>query len=173
MGQNMGFGFGLDSTSVCFKKKNRWLFIIDGVSADQGSANSLPPAKSARPSLSFKEMEFLHLTESIYYPGKPDWKPVGLTLFDLVKNKNPVVDWIKDIYDAQHGTYTTSTDSGFKKNARLESYDGCGNLLETWVFENAWPQNIEFGDLDMASGEILYIDLTLRYDRAYIDDGTN
>ena len=172
MGINMGWNYGLDKSTVCFKKKNRWLFKIDGVSADDGAAESLPPSKAARPSLSFKELEVSHLTETVYFPGKSEWKPVTLTLYDIKKNKNAVIEWIKKIYDARNGTYLPSGESDFKRNANLEMYDGCGNLMETWVYENVWPQNVEFGDLDMSTGEIMYVEVTLRYDRAYVDDGT-
>lgn len=167
----MGFAFGLDANDVCFKRKFRWLMRIDGVSADQG-ASSLPPTKAARPSLSFKEVEAQHLTETIYYPSKPDWKPVNLVLFDINSSagNNPVWEWIKTVYDAQAGKYQPSvqTQKGLKRDVTLEMYDGCGNVLETWTYENAWPQQIEFGDLDMGSGEVVMVEITLRYDRAFI-----
>ena len=72
------------------------------------------------------------------------------------------------MYDPTTGNYLASCD-GFKVDqATLNLYDGCGKVIETWIFENAWPQNIEFGELDMTSSEVITCDLTLRYDRAYI-----
>jgi hypothetical protein len=166
----MGLDFGLES-NFCLKRKFRWLFKIEGVSAD--GVNTLPPDKGARPSLSFKEVEVQHLNEVIYFPGKPDWKPINLTLFDLKKNNNPVINWLNNQYNAQGGRWRIGyggvpDDMRFKKNARLEMYDGCGEVLETWVFDNIWPNNIEWGELDMSDASYATIDLTLRYDRAYI-----
>jgi hypothetical protein len=159
------------------KRKFRWLFKIEGVSA-QG-VNALPPTKGARPNLSFKEMDAQHISETVYFPGKPEWKPVTLSLYDLKKDKHPVFEWIKQLYNPQTGKYIPScerigqtTDSFKKDRATLELYDGCGDVLETWVFENVWVQAAEFGELDMGNSEVLTCDLTLRYDRAYIDDGT-
>lgn len=164
----MGFDFGLDDPDTCFKRKFRWLLIIPEVSAE--GINTLPPLRSARPSLSFKEMEAQHTTETIYFPGKPDWKPITLSLYDIKKPVHPVMKWIKELYDPQEGTYKYSCD-GFKKSrATLELYDGCGKVIETWIYENVWPQNAEFGELDMQSSEYLTCDLTLRYDRAYIEE---
>ena len=167
----MGFDFGLEKPDLCLMRKFRWLFKIDEVCA-QG-VNSLPPEKGARPSLSFKEVEVQHLNEIIYYPSKPDWKPINLTLYDLKKNQNPVLNWIKEQYDTQNGTWKVGyggDDRKFKKeNATLEMYDGCGNVIETWKFINVWPNNIEWGELDMQDNNYLTIDLTLRYDRAYIE----
>lgn len=174
MGRNMGFDFGLESPTTCLKRKYRWLFIIDGVSADTQSANALPPLKSSRPTISFKETEIQHLSETIWFPVKPEWKPVNLTLYDLQKSENPIFEWIRDAYDpspdsSQFLANFYPAADGFKKPfARLEMYDGCGNVMERWTFENVWPQQAEFGELDMANSEYVTVDLLLRYDRAYI-----
>ena len=95
MGRQMGLGkLGGD---VCIMRKFRWLFFIDGV-CDDGT-NSLPPDKGARPSLNFKEIEAQHLNETVYFAGKPDWKPVNLTLFDLKSKTNPIFKWLKEQYE--------------------------------------------------------------------------
>jgi len=176
-GRSMGFDFGLEDPNACFKRKNRWLFKIENVSAL--GVSSLPPSKAARPSLSFKEIEVQHLNETVYYPGKPEWKPITLTLYDLKKNAlNPVFEWLSELYDprstSEYGPSCGTVDpalptDGFKKpQATLELYDGCGTKIETWFFEAVWPQAVEFGDLDMSTSELITCDLTLRYDRAYI-----
>lgn len=169
MPQRMSFDFGLGGRQTCHMRKFRWLLKIDGVSAVTGA---LPPDKSARPSLSFKEIEVQHLNETIYFAGKPEWKPINLTLFDLKKNNNPVFEWIKEQYNPCEGEWKAPAPDTFKKSvARLEMYDGCGNVMETWLYENVWPQAIEWGELDMSNNEYVTVDLTLRYDRAFVLDG--
>ena len=76
----MGLRFGLEDLHP--KTKFRWLFYLPKISADEeaGTAYSLPPRRSARPSISWKEQEVQHITETIYYPFKPDWKPIPLHL---------------------------------------------------------------------------------------------
>lgn len=170
MARNMGFDFGMDDATTCFKRKNRWLFIIEGISADNSpqGVNSLPPSKASRPNVSYKEIEAQHLNETIYFPGKLDWKPITLTLYEIKKNDHPVFEWLKLQIDPEKGTSGPSC-NGFKKpNARLELYNGCGDVLETWIFEAIWPQTIEFGDVDMSSSDIITCEITLRFDRAYI-----
>ena len=163
----MGFQFGLESYRLCLKRKFRWLFFIDDISAR--GVNALPPEKGARPSLSFKEIEVQHLNEIIYYPSKPDWKPITLTLYDLKKNENPIFKWLKQQYDPERGTWQLKQ---FKQaSASLEMYDGCGGVQETWRFENVWPNNIEWGELDMSDSNYVTIELTLRYDRAWLLEG--
>jgi len=168
MARNMGLDFGLESQSTCVKRRFRWLFKIPDVSAS--GTNSLPPDKGARPSMSYKELQVEHLNETVFYPGKPDWKPINLVLFDLKKNPHPVFKWLQRVYNPCDGSYKPSGNPQFKKTATLELYDGCGNLLEEWRFENVWPQNVEFGELDMGNAEYVTCDITLRYDRAFLSD---
>lgn len=170
----MGLDFGLEKPEVCIPRKFRWLFTIKDVSADSGSAESLPPTRANRPVVSFKELELEHLSETVYFPGKPDWRPVTLVLYDLKRNKNPVFEWLKKFYDpcSDSGTIKyagLTSENGLKKDATLELYNGCGDVIETWTFENVWPQTIDFGELDMSSNEIVMVEVTLRYDRASRD----
>ncbi len=168
--QSMGISW---DTTACWRKKHRWLMEIDQVSGipSVGAVSVLPPQKSARPSLTFKEIEAQHLTETIYFPSKPDWKPISLVLYDVKTNGNPVFDWIKTIYDPENESRWLASCSGFKRKATLRLFDGCGVTLDTWVFENAWPQVAEFGDLDMSESAVVVCEVTLRYDRAYIVGG--
>jgi hypothetical protein len=165
MGQKMGWGdsFGLADSNACFKRKNRWLFMIPDISAE--GINALPPSKASRPSISFKELSVEHLNETIYYPGKPEWKSIVLTLYDIYKPQNKIWEWINSYYDVENEKFKYSV--GFKQpRAQLILYDGTGEKIETWFLHSVWCQDISFGDLDMGSSEIATVDLTLRYDRA-------
>lgn len=164
----MGLGYGLESTEACWKKKNRWVFTIPYVSADEG-AFSLPPSKAARPNLSFKEIEVSHLNETIILPSKPEWKPIILTLYDIDNKLNPVFKWINEIYEPRTGVWKTPVPGRFITEANLTLFSGCGQTIEKWIFENCWPQQIDFHDLDMANHELTMIDITLRYARAFIN----
>ena len=159
----MGLDFGLDKGQYC-KRKNQWLFKIQGVSAP-----ILPPKDGARPNLGFKEMEIRHINEDVYYPMKPDWKTINLVLYDVKTGSNPVFDWIKKVYDPKNDARWNPVSVGFLKQPRLELYDGCGNLIESWTFEEAWPSQVNFQNLEMGSNDILLIEITLRYARAYIN----
>lgn len=176
---NMGFDFGLQDASICFPTKNRWLFTINDVSADQRSSASitcLPPSRSARPSFGFKEMEVRHLTETVYYPTRPEWRPIELVLYDIRGSKSPVFRWLeKGIYIPQTGRWQPLLDeqAGLYRTATLTLYTGCGDVIETWVYECCWPKDIDWGDLDMGSYDVLTAKVTLRYARAYLCVGSS
>lgn len=163
----MDFGLPLPTSSRACKRKFRWLLKIDDVCAS--GINTLPPCKGSRPTLSFREMEAKHVVESIYYPARPEWKPINLVLYDVVTGGNhPVFSWIQKVYNPQSGSWVPVGSSDFMKDARLELYDGCGSVIESWVFENAWPQVADFSDLDMGNQELVTCDISLRYSRAYV-----
>lgn len=166
----MGFEYGLEKSETIFKRKFRWLFKIPNISAD--GVNSLPPSKGSRPSLNFKELEVQGLNESIFLPGKADWRVINLTLYDLASKKHPVFDWVKRLYNPEKDewNYAVSGDSNsfIIPFANLELYDGAGCLIEQWKFETVWPQSIEFGDLDMSNSDVVVVDISLRYARSYV-----
>jgi len=166
----MGLGLGLESRFACVKRKYRWMMYVDGVfGRDKGGMKALPPEKGARPSFNFKEVEVQHLNETVFYPIKPEFKPLNITLYDITGRSNGVTDWINQIYDASTGQWSAPP-VNFKRSVTLEMYDGCGAIIEKWKYEDAYPSVIEYGDLDMSSSDYCVIDLTLRYDRAFKDN---
>ncbi len=165
MGMHPQLGKGGD------KRKNRWMFTIQPYIGIE--ASMLPPSKGARPNMSFKEYSAEHLHETIYFPGKVEWQTVELSLYDVKCDQNPIYDWMLKAYnpDPDNDFYGPALDDNpqnqFKVDADVVLYDGCGNVLETWTYMNAYPAKIDWGDLDMGSNEITMVDLTLRFDRAY------
>jgi hypothetical protein len=162
----MGLGPLYDA---CLKRKFRWTFQLDGIISDV-EMNALFPLKGARPHLQFKEIETKHIFETIYFHGRPEWKPLQIT-----QQLHPVFNWITEVYDSgtdsqgyfQPVDRPRNSDSGsFKKTANLILYDGCGKELEKWILENCYPVQSNFGELDMGNSEVVTCDVTLRFDRA-------
>ena len=177
----MGLMYGLEKSDFCIKKNHRWLFQIPGVSADDSpGVDALPPEKSARPSMSFKSMEVKHVIEDVYYPAKPEWKSIIITLYDLKKTTHPVFEWLKKVYDPKAGTFSPANRSGsssasqqkdkFIKECSLKLFGGCGSIIEKWIFEDSWPESVNFQTLDMSSSSYLTCEISLKYARAYIDN---
>jgi len=172
----MGMQFGLESGNHA-KRKFRWLFTIPDVTVEENDMGiaALPPSSAARPNLQFKEMSVKHVIEDVYYPAKPDWKPVSLSLYDMSVKVHPVFKWINQIYDPQEGRFEppnsnyNSSRNKFIKEATLSLYDGCGTLIERWIWEDAWLQSANFQTLDMSDSGIVMCDITMRYARAYIE----
>ncbi len=156
--------------TASLKQKYRWFFGIENITGDDDSA--LPCIRAARPKMNFREMQAEHLNETISYPSKPEWQPIQLVLFDrCINTLNPILSWLKQQYDPSNfgcGAWYPCLDAlSFKTCGTLSLYDGCGSIVEQWILEHIYPQNIDFGELDMSSGEVVTVEFTLRYDRAY------
>ncbi len=165
----MGMQFGLEGTGQYCKRQFRWVFMVPKVVGDESpGANALPPEKSARPSLAFKEMNVNHLIEEVFYPAKVEWKPITITLYDLSRKTHPVFDWIKEIYNPDAGTFKPANSGQFIKECYLKMLDATGETIETWTFEDAWPQSVNFQTLDMGTTGVMMCEISLRYARAYI-----
>lgn len=166
--ENVGVG-NLASESCIFKRKFRWMFTNDFVGDPGEGLSVLPPLKGARPSLEFKEIEIQHTIEDISIPGKVVWRPISLTLYEVCPpTDNPIWQWILRYYDPAAGEWWPFLDNQFKVNSYLELYTGCGDVIEKWKFENSWPQQINWQELDMGSSEVVTCEISLRYDRAYL-----
>jgi hypothetical protein len=170
----MARSMGIPFSTGYFKKKNRWSFVVKNYIGIENFRNPiLPPIKAARPNLSFKEITIEHLVETITIPGKPEFSTLDVTLYDLQCKKNPMFTWLKKLYDPQHGEYRYLIDAddsneSFKiPQADLELLSGCGETLELWRYEGLYPQKIDWGDLDMTSSDVVTVDVSFRYDRAY------
>ncbi len=182
----MGGDFGINDVNAEPLRKFRWLFQLAGISASDNIQNglySLPPRKSARPSLQFKTEAFQHLTETIYMPLKPEWQTMKLTLLDIKRCGqenfyNIVYDWLRSppaqrqssqpgFYDPATAAWNPVVTAGFKRTSQLVMLSGCGEVQETWVYENSFPESVDWGELEMESDDVVTIDVTLRFDRAY------
>jgi hypothetical protein len=167
--QEMGFGVPEWNGLSCIpKRKFHWVFSIPGISGSSG----LPCKVGARPSINFREIEIQHVNEIIYFPGKPEWKQLQLTLFDIEENEtgatHPIMQWIEAAYDPRGGDWFPSFNNAFRKQTgTLTMLDGCGEPGEMWSFDGLWPQTADFGELDMSNYDIATCEVTLRYDRAY------
>ena len=173
----MGLKYGLESGLYC-KKKFRWEFSIPEVVADGANSgiSTLPPEKGARPQLAFKDGEVRHISEDVFVPLKPDWKPVQLTVFDLDFKFHPIWNWIQHFYIVNETTARTvepNTRQGRRnqslfRTCDLKLYNGCGEVVETWVWQDAWIQTVNFQELDMTNSNLVMCDITLRFARAYV-----
>lgn len=176
----MGIGF---ASSVVFKRQNRFLMYIPEVTHRGANANRfltdiLIEEKSARPKLSFKPFEVPHLAETIWFADRPEWQPIVVTLFDVAET-SPAWEWISNIYNIRNDNgdvrmnFYGSLNGNFKKNIKIFMLDGCGYAMEAWTYMNAFPTEIDFGEVDMAQNNVMKVTMTLRYDRAYWEKCTD
>jgi hypothetical protein len=149
--------------------KRSYLFLTTFPELEDFTIQTLPPEKAARPTYDFTSRPYEHLTQTITYPLKMKNQPVDFTWYDIVQNiKNPtnvVYNWITKFYNPQTGNQ--GSPAKFKTRIQLGMYTSEGEIIETWIYEGAYPTNVKFGTLEMSGNQSMSISATLQYDRAY------
>lgn len=175
--QAMGLG-KLGQPNIVFKRKYRWTMSFLGP-CDVVIGDHLVKVAS-RPNITIEETEINYLHGKMWIPGKATWETISVTFYDINDNsqggaKNDtsgLYSWLATVYDftsetklyqaSKRGTEQAGS-RGYAGKATLKMYDGCGDVLEQWVLSHAWPQAINFGELDYSSSEEATVEVTLRY----------
>lgn len=141
------------------KRKFRWILQIDGI-----DAYTLKTA--ARPQLTFDEVVIDYINTKRYVSGKQTWNPIQITTHDPIAPSaaQNVMNWVRLNYEPVTGRMGYAT--FYKKNLSLKVLDPQGTVVELWDIIGAWPQDVNFGDLDYASSDNVEISFTLRFDNA-------
>lgn len=173
--QGMGIGVaGLGDPNVIIKRKFRWTMEVRGTNPT--CPFYIPPyfvKVAARPNISFEETEINFLNDRMWIPGKATWEAITVTYMDVAgflsgdaANGNlALYNWLMSVFDFRSPTkkFMGAKRSDYSAAATIRVFDGCGGEVENWVLTDAWPQAINFGDLDYASSDTLDIELTMRY----------
>lgn len=145
------------------KTKFRWILSIDGIDAFVAKT-------STRPQKSFDEIVIDYVNDKRFLAGKHTPQPITLTLHDPItpSASQKVEEWLRLAFEAQTGRMGYS--AFYKKNFFLHMLDPVGQIVEEWEIQGAWPQEVNYGDLDYAAGsEPAEISVTIRYDHAILN----
>jgi len=141
------------------KRKFRWFLHIDGLDA-------FVLKTAARPQATFEETVIDYINAKRYVSGKMTWNPITITMHDPVAPSaaQKIMDWLRLNYEPLTGRMGYAT--FYKKDITLKMLDPQGTVVELWDLKGAWPQDINWGDLDYESSDNAEITFTLRFDNA-------
>lgn len=141
------------------KRKFRWILQIDGIDA-------YVMKTAARPQMTFEETVIDYINTKRYLSGKGAWSPISVTMHDPIAPSaaQKIMDWLRLNYEPLTGRMGYA--SFYKKDITLKLLDPQGTVVEFWDLKGAWPQDINWGDLDMASSDNTEIAFMLRFDNA-------
>ena len=160
---NMGIG-KLGGNTLIFKRKFRWTLRVDN-SCGGGVSESFVKV-AARPNLSIEETEINFLSAKTWIPGKASWETITVTYYDVAGEANiGLWSWLAGVYNYMLPVELPmgAMRKDYAGQVTLTLYDGCGSGLEQWILQDAWPQAVNFGELDYSSSEECTIEITLRY----------
>jgi hypothetical protein len=151
--------------TTIFKRSH--LFLTTFPYLEEYTIATLPPEKASRPTYEFTSKSYEHLSETISYPVKMKYQQVEFTWYDIVQNfnvNNVLYKWISKFHNPLTGYQ--GAPAALKTTIQLGMYTSAGQIIETWIYEGAYPVNLKFGTLDAGNTQHMTISATLQYDRA-------
>ena len=153
-------------------RQNRWVLqftAVPGNVSGEGSERLAFAAHTAsQPSISFEESEAHRLNERFYYAGKPTWETIEVSFYDYIQGQNSaghiLWEWATSVYNPVTGQMFFK--SQYSTSATLAMLDPAGGVTRAWNLFYAWPQTVNWNDLDASSDELVDVALTLRFDYA-------
>jgi hypothetical protein len=124
---------------------------------------------SAKPSMDNGEITLDHINVQRYVKGKSKWNSINITLYDAIvpSGAQAVMEWVRLHHESATGRDGYS--SFYKKEIRLHQLSPLGEVIEEWILKGAFITTSNFGSLDWATEEVVTIELTLRYDWAFLN----
>ncbi len=170
------FGVPVDSTTATLMPKLQYRFRVNFTNmGDSATASTQNVISAGRPSLTHEEVIVDSYNSKMYIAGKHTWEPVSIVLRDDV-NSN-VVKLIGNQLQAQldHNTQGAgisedSTVSGlaYKFNMSIDILDGSASakILDQWQMTGCYLSNVQYGDLNYGTSEMVQVTMQVRYDNA-------
>jgi hypothetical protein len=124
-----------------------------------------------RPSLTHDEITLDAYNSRAYLAAKHTWEPITLTLRDDINNT--VTKHITSQLQRQlnHGLQSAPVAGrDYKFGLVIEQLDGSqpGVVLESWSLNGCFIQNVNYGENNYATSDVMTITLQIRYDGADI-----
>tara|TARA_R100000406_G_scaffold37241_1_gene24664 strand:+ start:632 stop:1192 length:561 start_codon:yes stop_codon:yes gene_type:complete len=127
--------------------------------------------KVNRPSLTVSETQHQYLNHTFYYPGRVEYNTVTFTMVDPL---TPNSTGYALALISQSG-YTLPATKNFETISKAEAIKALntpqivtindqGDDVESFQLINAWVKNIELGEFDYGSEDLVNISVEMRYD---------
>ena len=144
------------------KKQHQFIMAIDGIPAYLIKS-------AAKPSIANGEIALDHINVQRYVKGKSVWSTLAISLYDPIvpSAAQAVMEWIRLHHESATGRDGYS--SFYKKEIKLRQLSPLGEIIEEWILHGTYITDANFGSLDWSTEDIVNIELTLRYDWAFLN----
>jgi hypothetical protein len=144
------------------KKQHQFIMAVDGIPAYLIKS-------SAKPSIANGEITLDHINVQRYVKGKSVWSTLSVSLYDPIvpSAAQAVMEWIRLHHESATGRDGYS--SFYKKEIKLRQLSPLGEIIEEWILHGTYITDANFGSLDWSTEDVVNIELTLRYDWAFLN----
>lgn len=140
--------------------------------------------KIDKPQFSIGEAKHMYIGHTFFFPGKIEWKEVSMTFVDAGRGTDDGSDKTLNIakFLAQYGYQNpestvlinptaASYPTTFGKNkgalaVDVIQLDSDGKIVEKWKLKNAFMKDVNWGQLDYSSEDVMEVTMKIRYDWA-------
>jgi hypothetical protein len=139
------------------KMKNRFVLYMDGIP-------SYIVKKVARPTIKQDAKPLDHINLQRYVKGKTTWGSMAMELYDPIvpSGAQAVMEWVR-----LHHESVTGRDGYlefYKKDLTLNVLGPVGDKVEEWIIKGAQITEVNFGDLDWSTDDVMSFSLTVQPD---------
>ena len=123
---------------------------------------------SGKPTITNGEVALDMINIKRYVKGKSDWSTITMTLYDAIvpSGAQAVMEWVRLHHESATGRDGYS--SFYKKEVRLKQLSPLGEVIEEWILNGTYIVDANFGSLDWSTEDVVNIEMTLRYDWAFL-----
>jgi len=169
-----------NQASIEPKRSFRWLLYVSGM--PQFIIKNVK-----KPSFTVASSPHDFLNYKFHYPGRVEWADTTITIVDpvqpdstasLMKILYAAGYVLPDEFTAQQGEPRTISKKAFvdAMGGQIQlvqfganSGDQQENIIEKWTLNNPFITNVDFGNLDYSSDDLINISITLKYDWATLE----
>lgn len=146
------------------RRRYRWVLVVDNMPQREWAY-----LKSAnRPKLTLGQLDQHHNQEKIWHEGKTTWNDLTCSFYDVEEQPDVsqgIYTWLQDAtYDIPGANARHPRD--YKRDVKLRMLDHNGRTTESWKLCNAWPYDVDWGNVDYTAEELCEIAVVFKYDRA-------
>jgi hypothetical protein len=143
------------------KRKNRWVFSIEGIDAYLIKSTK-------RPSVKTDEKEIPWINSRRYIAGKTTFDTLSVTLYDAIapSGAQQVMEWIRTHQEMVSGRAGYA--DFYKRDCQLKMLDPVGTVVELWDYKGAFIKTATYNGVDYGTDDVMKIALTLKFDNCVL-----
>jgi hypothetical protein len=123
---------------------------------------------AARPHITINAVEIPFLNTSTYVAGRFTWGKLNVTFRDPIgpSASQALMEWVRLCAESVTGRMGYA--AGYKKNVDLEMLDPTGVVVEKWILEGTFLDDVNFNNLSYSDDKIATINASMRMDRCIL-----
>jgi hypothetical protein len=123
---------------------------------------------AARPHITINSTEIQFLNTSTYVAGRFTWGEISVTFRDPIgpSASQALMEWVRLCAESVTGRMGYA--AGYKKNVDLEMLDPTGVVVEKWILEGTFLNDVNFNSLSYSDDKLATVTAKMRMDRCIL-----